>query len=153
MLANPVGAETTSEWIELVNDGTETVDLAGFVLDDAIEPMDLPRHDLAPGEMVLLVADGYSPDPELELAPSPDVALLRLPRLGRSGLANAGELLRLRNPAGNVVSRFPALGAPGPGQSVGRRTPDAPDDASSFGAHAPPGASPGRPNTLEPSVQ
>ena len=134
VLANPVGAETTGEWIELVNDGTETVDLAGFVLDDAIEPMELPRHEVAPGEMVLLVADSYSPDPELELTPPPDVALVRLPRLGRSGLANAGELLRLRDPAGTVVSRFPALAAPGPGQSVGRRTPDAPDDASSFGA-------------------
>ncbi|HVR20459.1 MAG TPA: lamin tail domain-containing protein [Polyangiaceae bacterium] len=153
MLANPAGAETTSEWIELVNDGATPVDLAGFVLDDAIEPMQLPSHELAVGEMVLLVAEGYSPDPELDLTPPPDVALVRLPRLGRNGLANAGELLRLRDPAGTVVSRFPALEAPGPGRSVGRRAPDAPDEASSFGAHAPPGASPGRPNTLEPSAQ
>jgi lamin tail-like protein len=149
VLANPAGAEATSEWIELVNDGAEPVDLAGFVLDDAIEPLALPPHDVAPGEMVLLVAENYSPDPELDLPPPPDVALVRLPRLGRNGLANAGELLRLRDAAGAVVSRFPAAVAPAPGRSVARRMPDAPDEASSFGPHAPPGASPGRPNTLE----
>jgi hypothetical protein len=149
VLANPAGAEATGEWVELVNDGAAPIDLAGFVLDDAIEPMELPPHEVAPGEMVLLVAERYSPDPELDLTPPPDVALVRLPRLGRNGLANAGELLRLRDAAGTVVSRFPALEAPGPGQSVGRRAPDAPDEASSFGVHAPPGASPGRSNVVE----
>ena len=77
---------------------------------------------------------------------------LHRPVLARAhwGLANAGELLRLRDPNGDVVSRFPALATPAAGTSVARRTPDAPDtDASAFGAHASPGASPGRPNALD----
>jgi len=150
VFSNPVGAETAGEWLELVNDGTQAVELGGFVLDDAVEPVTLPAHRLEPGAFALLVAETYAPDPELELVPEPDVVLLRVPRLGRSGLANAGELLRLREPGGAVVSRFPPLAAPGPGTSVARRTPDAPDaDSVSFGAHASPGASPGRPNALE----
>ena len=149
VFANPVGSEPAGEWIELVNDGTQPVELGGFVLDDAIEPVTLPACRLDPGDFALIVADAYAPDPELELVPEPDVALLRVPRLGRSGLANAGELLRLREPNGDVVSRFPALTTPTAGTSVARRTPDSPDtDTSAFGAHAPPGASPGRPNAL-----
>lgn len=149
VLANPAGAEAASEWLELANDGSEPVELAGFVLDDAVEPVALPPHTLMPGELALLVAESYAPDPELDLLPPPEMALLRVPRLGRSGLANSGELLRLRDPNGVVVSRFPAIAAPGPGRSVARRSPDAPDEASSFGAHAPPGASPGLPNEID----
>jgi hypothetical protein len=151
VLSNPRGAEALGEWIELTNDGIRVVELGDFVLDDAIEPVTLPAHELAPGAFALLVPEGYSPDPELDIAPPGVVPLVALPRLGRSGLANAGELLRLRDRDGNVVSRFPALPAPGPGQSVARRAPDASDgESTSFGPHAAPGASPGAPNALEP---
>jgi hypothetical protein len=150
VLANPVGPEAPSEWIEIVNDGARPVNLGGFLLDDAIEPVPLPAHDLAPGAFALIVAEGYAPDPELDLVPAPDATLVVVPRLGRSGLANSGELLRLRDPDGTVVSRFPARAAPGPGTSVARRAPDAPDaESGSFASHAAPGASPGRENTVE----
>jgi hypothetical protein len=149
VLANPAGAETAGEWIELVNDGAESVELEGFVLDDAVERTPLPAVTLAPGELALLVAEAYAPDPELDVVPRPEVTRLRLPRLGRGGLANSGELLRLRDPFGNVVSRLPALAAKGPGTSVARRNPDAPDEPAWFGAHAAPGASPGEANQLE----
>jgi hypothetical protein len=103
--------------------------------------------------MVLLVAEGYAPDPELDLVPSPGVSIVRVARLGKNGLANAGELLRLYDGDGSVVSRFPARAANAPGQSVARRTPDAPDgESGSFGDHAPPGASPGAPNVVEASA-
>jgi hypothetical protein len=150
VLANPAGPEAPSEWIEIVNDGSSPVNLEGFVLDDAIESVMLPAHELAPGAFALLVADGYAPDGEIDLVPPPDVMLVVLPSLGRSGLANTGELLRLRDPDGNVVSRFPARPAPGPGRSVARRAPDAPDaEPASFASHAEPGASPGRANVVE----
>jgi hypothetical protein len=149
VLADPVGPEALGEWLELVNDGSRPIDLAGFVLDDAIDPMELPPHELAPGSMVLLVDEAYEPDPELDLVPSSDVALIRLPSLGRNGLANGGELLRLRDHDGMVVSRFPARTAPGPGRSVARRAPDSPDaESGSFGEHASPGASPGSDNVV-----
>ncbi|HEX6276571.1 MAG TPA: lamin tail domain-containing protein [Polyangiaceae bacterium] len=150
VLANPAGAEAAGEWIELVNDGVEAVDLEGFVLDDAVEPTPLPKGVLAPGELALLVTEAHGPDPELDVPPPPDALLLRVPRLGRGGLANSGELLRLRDPLGNVVSRFPALAGKAPGTSVARRSPEAPDEPAWFGEHAPPGASPGAPNVLEP---
>jgi hypothetical protein len=150
VLANPLGVETSGEWIELVNDGSDAARLDGFVLDDAIELVPLPAHELDPAQMVLLVAESYAPDPELDLVPPDDLVILRVPRLGKNGLTNTGELLRLRDGDGNVVSRFPALRAPAPGRSVARRTPDAPDGTSrSFGDHAAPGASPGGPNVVE----
>ena len=150
VLANPAGPETASEWIEIVNDGASPVNLEGFVLDDGIESIVLPAHALAPAAFALVVAEGYAPDGELDLVPPRDVTLVVLPRLGRGGLANTGELLRLRDPDGNVVSRFPARAAPGPGTSVARRSPDAPDaESASFAGHAEPGASPGRANTVE----
>ena len=149
VLADPVGPEALGEWIELVNDGSRPVDLGAFVLDDALERVALPPHELAPGNMVLLVGESYEPDPELDLVPPPDIPLVRLSGLGRNGLSNAGELIRLRDRDGLVVSRFPARKAPRAGRSVARRAPDAPDAASgSFGDHAPPGASPGRDNVV-----
>jgi hypothetical protein len=154
VLANPAGPEAPSEWIEIVNDGSNPVNLEGFVLDDAIESVALPAHELAPGAFALLVANGYAPDGEIDLVPPPDVTFVVLPRLGRSGLANAGELLRLRDSDGAIVSRFPARAAPGPGTSVARRTPDAPDaESASFASHAEPGASPGRANVVEVTTE
>jgi hypothetical protein len=71
--------------------------------------------------------------------------------LGAGGLANGGELLRLVDHGGRVLSRFPAIPAPGPGQSVARVAPDAPDDEpGSFAAHAEQGASPGWRNVVTP---
>ena len=76
-------------------------------------------------------------------------SLLVLPSLAKSGLSNSGELLRLFDPAGSLVSRFPALKASAAGVSIARRAPEsADDDPSAFGSHAPPGASPGAPNAL-----
>lgn len=149
VLANPRGAESQSEWIELVNDGTAAVELEGFELRDDGGAASLPAARLEPDELVLLVADGFAPDPELDVPVAPGTPILTLPKLGASGLSNAGELLRLSDPSGLVVSRFPALASAESGVSMARRAPDAPDDeAASFGPHAPPGASPGAPNEL-----
>jgi len=149
VLANPSGPEASGEWIEIVNDGIESVDLGALWLDDAVEAIRLPRYELPAGAMALLVAEGYAPEPELDLVPGPEVVVLLVPRLGRSGLANDGELLRLKQADGTVVSRWPALPSPASGVSLARRTPDAPDgEAGSFAAHAAPGASPGAPNVV-----
>jgi hypothetical protein len=149
VLANPRGAESKSEWVELVNDGTDAVDLGGFELRDDGGAASLPSARLEPDELVLLVAGGFAPDPELDVPVAPGTRILTLVKLGASGLSNAGELLRLSDTSGVVVSRFPALASADPGVSIARRTPDAPDDeAASFGAHAAPGASPGSPNEL-----
>jgi hypothetical protein len=149
VLANPVGPERTSEWVELVNDGRDAVALAGFELRDATGVARLPDAVLAPGELVLVVAEGFAPDPELDIVPPDGVQRLVVPALGGGGLANGGESLRLVDRAGRVVSRFPSVAAKEPGRSVARVTPQAPDgELAAFGAHADPGASPGSPNAL-----
>jgi len=149
VLANPRGPESVSEWIEVVNDGREAVELAGLELRDAGGAVPLPAARLAPGEFALLAADGFALDPELDVPLAAGTRVLTLPKLGQAGLANGGELLRLCDTNGAVLSRFPALGAAEPGVSMARRTPDAPDDdQAAFGAHATPGASPGAPNAL-----
>ncbi|HEY3499162.1 MAG TPA: lamin tail domain-containing protein [Polyangiaceae bacterium] len=151
VLADPAGAETSSEWIELLNDGTAPVELAGFELVDSGGTFALPPGSVAPGELVVLVGARFAPDSELDVPLLPGTRTFVLDSLGKSGLANAGELLRLVNAEGAVVSRWPSSPAPGPGQSLARRAPDAPDgEGASFGAHAQPGASPGAPNELAP---
>jgi hypothetical protein len=148
VLANPSSTEASGEWIELVNDGQRTVDLSDYRLIDAGGAVALPAARLAPGEYALLVGPRYAPDPELDLVPNPNAALLRMPSLGNAGLSNSGELLRLQHRSGREVSRVPGLPAPKSGFSLARRTLDAGDTASDFAIHAPPGASPGGPNTL-----
>jgi hypothetical protein len=151
VLANPVGPERTSEWIELVNDASASVQVGGFELRDATGVTALPDALLEPGELALVVADGFAPDPELDIAAPASVRRLVVPALGSGGLSNAGEPLRLVEPGGRVLSRFPAMAATRPGQSVARLAPEAADgEPGSFGVHAVPGASPGGANVVSP---
>jgi hypothetical protein len=148
VLANPLGDEATSEWIELVNDSARPASLAGLWLEDASGHVALPEVELEAGELALLVAEDFRPS-SLD-APIPErVRLLRLPSLGTRGLANGGEALLLVGPEG-VLSRFPQLAAGHAGRSVARRQLDsADDDASAFAEHGGSGASPGAPNSFD----
>jgi hypothetical protein len=144
VLANPIGPEPAGEWIELVNDGTEAVDVQGFVLTDAGGDTTLPRGTVAPGEFALLVGHDFDASSATDVRPQAGTLILRVQRVGTDGLSNQGEALVLRDASGVVLSRFPALAAPKAGQSVARRVASAPDDsANSFGATADGGASPG----------
>jgi hypothetical protein len=129
VLANPVGAEAASEWIELVNDGLRAVELGGYVLVDPGGSFALPDATLAPGELALLVGPEFAPDPELDI-PVPG----GVQRGGRAPRGKTGH------PHGRAL--FGRVGPP-------RRSPGAADDEpASFGPHAAPGASPGAPNAL-----
>lgn len=147
VLANPVGPEPAQEWVEITNDGATPVELGGYQFDDGSAAVALPEHALAPGQHALLVSPAFSLDVAGDVAPAPKTVLLRLPSLGKAGLSNAGEPLRLLDPEGRVVSRFPALPASKAGVSWARVRPDAPDeDPTAFQRHPEPGASPGAPN-------
>lgn len=149
VLANALGSEPASEWVELVNDGALTVETAGLLLGDGGEPVELPAAEIAPGEYVLVVGADFAPGAG-DVAPPPGTQLLRVARVGRSGLSNSGEPITLSDAAGAVLSTFPALPASVPGRSNARREPGSLDGvAASFGAHAQPGASPGTGNSLE----
>jgi hypothetical protein len=153
VLANPMGAERQSEWLELVNDGQRSVAVGGFELRDATGTALLPDAVLEPGEFALVVAQGFAPDGELDRVAPQAVKRLVVPALGSGGLANGGEPLRLLDREGGVLSRFPAMSAPKPGQSAARVVPEAPDgEPWAFAPHGEPGASPGLPNVvaLEP---
>jgi hypothetical protein len=149
VLANPNGPDRSSEWIELVNDGTTMVDTSGFSLEDANGGSALPRGKISPGAYALVVPDGYDAASSADVAPVAGTLILRVHELGGGGLSNQGEVLRLRDATGAVVSRFPALAASKPGVSMARRAPtSADDDSTAFGYSAPPGASPGAANVL-----
>lgn len=148
VLANALGPEPESEWIEVVNDSEQAVQLSDVWLEDGAGRIRLPAERLAPREIVLLVTTS-SGESSLDVAAVPGTRRLQLPSLGQRGLANSGELLQLVGPEG-VLSRFPMLPAPHAGRSLARRALDtADDDPQGFGEHAPPGASPGASNALE----
>jgi hypothetical protein len=148
VLANAVGAEPESEWVEVLNDSSRHVSLAGAWLEDSAGSVPLPAVELGPGALVLLVGAGFRPS-GLDVPPPSDVQLVELPALGARGLSNSGEPLLLVGRDG-ILSRFPALSAARAGRSLARRLPaTADDDASGFAEHGAPGASPGLPNSFD----
>jgi hypothetical protein len=148
VLANALGSEPASEWVELVNDSDRAVSLGGLWLEDATGRVALPDVTLAGGAFALLVPRGSRPS-ALDVPFAPAATVIELPTLGERGLSNSGEPLTLAGPEG-VVSSFPALAAKHAGKSLARRTLDAPDGAAeSFAEHGGAGASPGAPNTFE----
>ncbi len=147
VLANALGAEPESEWIEVVNVGLVTASLEGMSLQDSGGSVPLPAVELAPGEFGLIVGGDYSAV-GADVVPNRTAVPIVVPRVGQGGLANSGEPLRLVNAAGEVLSSVPALAASRPGISWARRDPWAPDAPESFGEHAAPGASPGAMNVL-----
>lgn len=150
--ANAAGPEPAQEWVELTNAGTLSTRLGGYVLEDVGGAAALPDVELTPNGFAVVVSSSYAPEPDYDLVPDPGALLVVVERLGKSGLSNQGEALRLSAPDGQVVSRFPSIPAPDPGVSAGRRTPWADDDdPDAFAPHAAPGASPGAANVFDAS--
>lgn len=148
VLANPLGPEPAQEWVELYNDGAVPVDLSTLSLEDGGGKVELPAFVLTPGSFALVVREDYDAASGSDPLPAPGTKLLRVPALGKNGLSNSGEALALRA-GGQLISKFPALPKPKAGVSVARReTWTLDDDATGFGHHAEPGASPGAPNAL-----
>jgi hypothetical protein len=142
-LANAVGPEPASEWVEIVNDGALAASLAGHVIADLGGEVELPDVVLPPHAIALVVGDGWTGDGLDDVAPPPDAIIVRVPRIGRSGIANGGEPLRLRDPSGAIVSTIPSIASPEPGMSTARREPWLADAPSSFVVAVP---TPGAPN-------
>ena len=83
VLANPVGPEPDSEWLELVNDSERPGLLSGLWLEDSGGHVQLPDAELGPGEIVLLVNDGFRAS-GLDVPVPEGVRLLRVPSLALS---------------------------------------------------------------------
>lgn len=148
VLADPLGPEPGQEWVELYNDGLVSAELEGYVLEDIGGATTLPAATLAPGAFALVVSAAFVEDDELDTPPAPGTLLLRVDKLGKNGLSNAGEPLRLSDASGRVVSRFPAMKASKAGLSVARVAPRAPDGLAASFAIAKAGATPGAANAL-----
>jgi len=144
-LANPLGPEPEAEWIEIVNVGRAPLRLAGYVLEDSSGETELPASVLQPGGVGLVVRGDFVAGGSGDVVPSATTVAIVVAEIGDGGLTNAGEAIRLRDAAGQILSEIPAL-ASDAGQSVARLHLLAPDWATSFRVHAPPGASPGRQN-------
>jgi hypothetical protein len=125
--ANPIGPEPDQEWVEIVNDGSVGGDLEGFVVEDIGGPTVLPAAFVGPGAIAVIVNEAFSADGEYDTAPASAAVLVRVEKLGKNGLSNSGEPLKLSRNDGTVISRFPALPKPKAGASVSRVTPEAPD--------------------------
>lgn len=130
VLANPLGPEPHQEWVELYNDGAVPGSLDGYTIADIGGKTLLPEVTLEPGQFALVVNETFEMVDEVDVTPPEDVLLVRVPTLGKSGLSNAGEPLRLLDKQGLVISRFPAIPKPKAGQSLARVVPDAPDGVS-----------------------
>ncbi|MBW2458649.1 MAG: lamin tail domain-containing protein, partial [Deltaproteobacteria bacterium] len=146
VLANPVGEEPEQEWVELTNDGLAAAELGGYVLTDIGGETVLPEATLLPGAFALVVNEDFDETSDYDPTPAPSTLVLRVAKLGKGGLNNQGEPLKLWDGDGNLVSRFPATPKPKSGISVIRITPGAPDGNESSFMRCPELPTPGAPN-------
>jgi len=130
--ADPLGPEPAQEYVELLNFGSQPVDMTGFSLsDDAFDKghaLSMPAQ-LSPAERVLVVGPNFARR-DMADADVPDaVRLLRLD--AALALPNEGSALFLRDAKGRRLSQMPRLGPAQPGLCVARRPDSLPR------AHAP----------------
>lgn len=141
VMAAPRGPEPAQEWIELFNDGQEAADLADFQLDVAGTAAPFPSVVLPKGAFALVVSEAYVLAEGSDVPPASGTFLVRIPKLGKRGLSNEGQVIALLDAEGAVVSRFPAVPKPQKGVSVVRVRPDALDELPSSFAYDPNGSS------------
>lgn len=138
VLANPAASELTQEFVELFNRGAAPVGTDGLTIEDGGGADPLPAGVLAPGGYALVVAAGFVASGTLDPEPRDGTLLLRVDgRIGRDGLSNGGEPVRLRARSdGRVVSAYGGWvdggAATWNGRSVKRTSPDACDLPSAW---------------------
>lgn len=130
VLPNPTGAETTQEFVELRNLGAAPIALEGMLIEDAGGADPLPAGILEPGAFAVVVAAAFDPMDGRDPAPRAGALLLRVDgRIGKDGIANAGEAVRLRAKSGEVLSRYGGWIDAGPSVWTGRAVQRLPQDA------------------------
>jgi hypothetical protein len=107
VLANPAGAETSQEYVELCNHGLTPVTLEGLSIEDDAGRDPLPAVELAPGAHALVVGNAFVESSPGDVPPRPGTPLVRVAgRIGRDGLRQAGEVVRLVAADGSVLSSY-----------------------------------------------
>lgn len=125
VLANPVGAETAQEFVELANLGSEPVSTEGLHVEDAKGMDQLPPALIPPGGRALIVGASFDESGATDVPPRAGTILLHVTgRIGRDGLGQTGELVRLVGPGTLVRSVYGGWvdvhGSTWPGHSVHR---------------------------------
>lgn len=107
VLPNPAGAETSQEYVELRNLGDAPVMLDGLAIEDDAARDPLPAATLAPGACALVVGASFVEGAPADVPPRSGTPLLRVPgRIGRDGLRQQGEAVRLIAADGSVLSSY-----------------------------------------------
>jgi hypothetical protein len=114
ILANPAGSESAGEYAEILNAGSDKVDLTGFRLDDTggVDEGDMlgPCAEgrptvLSPGEAALLVGESFVAP--ADLLPNTVVVCTDRSTLTPRGLKNSGgEVLVLKDVNGRELTRY-----------------------------------------------
>jgi hypothetical protein len=149
VLADPFGSEPAQEYIELLNYGAQPIALRGCSLSDKADELGTRiEHDatLPPGARALLVSEAFEIDSPLDAPPAPGAILVPVgAALTRSGLANTGEALFLRDPQQHRLSAAPATPPPRTGVCNARVSADPRDGApGTFAYELELGCTPGR---------
>ena len=139
--ADAVGPEPAQEWVELYNAGPADGSTDGLVLEDVGGATPLPAATVPAGGFALVVAIDFDPASPWDVAPREGTPLLVVDRVGKNGLTNGGEPLRLIDANGALLAEFPADPSPKSGVSVALERLD--DPASPFVRSDPP--TPGAP--------
>lgn len=107
VLANAAGPEPAQEYVEIRNLGADPLELEGLSIEDAKAADVLAPTVLAPGAYALIVPAGFDPASAADTPPRPGTSLVRVDaRIGADGMTNSGELVRLRTPAGTILSSY-----------------------------------------------
>jgi hypothetical protein len=107
VMPNPAGPETTQEYVELLNRGQTPTSLAGLSLEDETGRDALPDAEVPPGARALVVGQGFDEASAADVPPTAGTMIVRLPgRLGRDGLKQTGEAVRLVAADGTVISSY-----------------------------------------------
>ena len=151
VLADPVepGVDGAYEWVELVNTATVAVSTAGWAIGDATSVDPLPAVEVPPGGFVVVAAKTAVLPVNVLVARAPDGTI-------GNGLNNAGDVVRLISPAGDVVDALSfgenrsVLDSPppvaSPGATLGARFSGGPEVPGRWAETLRP--SPGAPNTF-----
>jgi hypothetical protein len=128
LLINPAGDESAQEYVEVRNLGAQPATLAGLRIEDDGGGDDLPPVDLGPGATALVVGMSYDPASATDPPPAAGTPLLRVAgRIGRDGLRQKGDVVRLVGPEAVVLSSYGGWVDTGRAGWQGRSVHRAPD--------------------------
>ncbi|HEY0706828.1 MAG TPA: hypothetical protein VGG33_08530 [Polyangia bacterium] len=137
LLPHPAGDETKQESVEIANFAAQPLSTEGMRLEDAAGFDPLPIAEIPAGARFLVVSASFDAQSASDVSPRAGTIILRVAgRIGRDGLGQKGEILRLRGADQRIESSYGGwIDTTRPvwsGRSVQRRPDDACDHPSTW---------------------